>query len=795
MFWSHVVYLLVYVALLGYGIAGAFGALLPEGRLTEPRVPLFGLLGFALSNLGAVKLVMVLAQARPNTFILGATDGGVLGLVVSYSLFAVPYFFLGLTLVSVFTRMRESFDRIYMIDLVGAALGCVLFVLLLEPLGAPRMLFALSAICTVVAWVGLNVVGLRSMGQWWNVICAATFALCGYGLIRPDMMGEMRPSPDKILGHSLNTTVNPDVRVEHTAWNPVGRLDIFRSASSARVFLGFGWSGTASFIMTYDGDAYTEFPVQTDEHWPTEEDRRVFAADKTAPRWMQATPYLWHPNAEVLVVGIGGGGDLRVAQLQSARAIDGVEINHSTIKALTGTEASGAGDRFARASGNIYGRPNTRIHAGDGRSFLMNTTKTWDIIHMTGIDTFLASSNGSFVTAESYLYTVEAMKSFYSHLKSDGIYTCVRWFYRGLPRESFRVFSIALRALQELGVENPPEHLAVTTFGNAQAILFMKHDPFRPEQLVKIAERAREGDQGLLFAPGLRPTLPEGTIFAALADAYQKHKEEAFFAGYPYDVSPVYDDCPYFYQYYKLSRLFEAWIGKQALEGAPQHGYWPYVVLGAVLVQALILVGAFIFVPLLVWRRSGLRVPRATSLVAYFASLGMGYIMIELVFMQKLALLLGDPIHSIVIVLGSMLVFTGAGSFLSGRWPVAPPVSMKRALAVLLGLLLLVLLAGDWIVHSALGQPFWLRVLLAIALCGSVSLALGHFFPLGVRVVTKNSPAFLPWAWGINGGFSVLGSIMTIILGMSIGFTAALATAAFVYAGGVLKLAQAAEAD
>ena len=62
MFWSHVVYLLVYVALLGYGIAGAFGALLPEGRLTEPRVPLFGLLGFALSNLGAVKLVMVLAQ-------------------------------------------------------------------------------------------------------------------------------------------------------------------------------------------------------------------------------------------------------------------------------------------------------------------------------------------------------------------------------------------------------------------------------------------------------------------------------------------------------------------------------------------------------------------------------------------------------------------------------------------------------------------------------------------------------------------------------------------------------------
>jgi len=117
-------------------------------------VPLFGLLGIRASNLGAVKLVMVLAQARPNTFILERRTEASSGWWSATPFSPCPNFFLGLTLVSVFTRMRESFDRIYMIDLVGAALGCVLFVLLLEPLGAPRMLFALSAICTVVAGWG-----------------------------------------------------------------------------------------------------------------------------------------------------------------------------------------------------------------------------------------------------------------------------------------------------------------------------------------------------------------------------------------------------------------------------------------------------------------------------------------------------------------------------------------------------------------------------------------------------------------------------------------------------------------
>src|SRR5262249_44547455 len=314
-----------------------------------------------------------------------------------------------------------------------------------------------------------------------------------------------------------------------------------------------------------------------------------------------------------------------------------------------------------------YLRPNTRIFAGDGRSFLMNTRKTWDIIHMTGIDTFLASSNGSFVMAENYLYTVEAVKSYFAHLSPQGVYTCVRWEFPERPRELLRVCSNALQALRELGVPDPTRHLVVTSFGSGQAMLMMQRSPYTEEQRTAIVDRAAAASEELIFVPGRDASGPTGRIYQTLARGYQNKRERRFLKAYEYDVSPVRDDRPFFYQYYRFSRLLEAARTGEILRATQQHGYWPFIVLAAVFVQGVVLVTLFILVPLLLWRRSGLVVRGAVPLAIYFAALGMAYIMIELALMQKFALLLGDPIYSIMIVLGSMLVFTRAGSFVSGR--------------------------------------------------------------------------------------------------------------------------------
>lgn len=775
MFWSHVVYLLVYVALLGYGVAGAVAAVLPERMIRDPRCALYCLVAFALSNVASFAAVMAFAGFSPSAFLLGNGDGNLAGLVSSYALFSLPYFFLGLGLVSVFTIHREEFSALYMYDLIAAAIGCVLFVLLLEPLGAPRLVCVLSCLGLCLAWLGLSAArALSVVGQAALLTLAAAAA---WLVTQPSQLGDPQPSPNKILAASLQAD-GSDVEFAHTAWNPVGRLDIYRSRTGKPLHLGFGISGPDSHILTYDGDSFTGFRTSSTT-FPSAQDIEHFAA-KRDERWMEATPYLWHAAARTLVIGVGGGADLRVAQLNGAREITGVELNRSTIRAMS--------ELLADRNGNIYNLPNTTIHPGDGRSYLMNTDREWDVIHMTGIDTFLASTNGSFVTAENYLYTVEAVKAYWSHLSPRGVYTCVRWFYPAYPRESIRVFSNVLRALHELGVAKPEEHVLVTTFGAGQALLLLQRSAFTSEQVLAVKQRAAQAAQMIVYAATEQPTTAAGLIFDGLARAYAAREEAAFFAQYPYDVSPVYDDRPYFYQYYKPSRLWSGFWQGQQLEGAPQHGYWPYVVLGMVAAQSLALVLLFIFVPLTKWKRTGLQVPAAARHVTYFASLGLGYMMVELALMQKLALLLGDPIYSIMIVLGAMLTFTGLGSQLSARW--SRPREALRVLLAILSCVLFILTVGlDSVVHAALGQPFWARALLATGVCAAVGLCLGQFFPIGLRQLDQGAQRFIPWAWGINGGFSVLGSIVTIILAMATGFSSVLGLSALVYALGIAVIA------
>jgi spermidine synthase len=805
MFWSHVVYLFVYLALLGYGTAGAIGASMSRERLERPSTTYFNLAAFAVANVASVWLVGRLSARDPQAFTLGAEHQNVWALVGSYALFAVPYFFLGLALISTFARHREAFDTLYAVDLAAAALGAITFVLLLGPLGAPRMVFALSLLAGALALVGFALSAPSPVRRRSAVLAGLpALAVCGWATVEADAILDLRPLPSKLMGTARDPRLNPAFRLWHTSWNPVGRLDVFRVESEAMLDMGTVKLPPHAFSLTYDGDAFTAFP-EIPSTWPTEEDRRLFhdapgqsaalpetrflwhaespnAADgRYSDRYMAATPYLWHPGAEVLVIGTGGGGDVRVALLEGASKIDGVEINRATIDAMTGP--------FAERSGRIFLRPNVRMFAGDGRSFLMHTKDRWDIIHMTGIDTFLAASNGSFVMTENYLYTVEAVKSYFEHLTPRGVYTCVRWEFE-VPRETFRVFANTLQALSELGIKDPARHVIVTTFppGRVQALLMMQRSPFTADQIEVVRQRAEDSGGGIIFAPGRAPTWTVGGFYTDLAASYRSGRPAAFFAAYPFDVSPVRDDRPFFYQYYRFSTLWQAWRQGAVARGTAQHGYWPFVILVAVFVQAIVLIALFIFLPLAVWRGSGLRVQGAPSFAAYFAALGMGYIMIELALMQKFSLLLGDPIYSIMIVLASMLLFTGVGSFLSGRVRLDTRAALMRALLAVLVTLFAMVVGLEPLVYHVLGAPLAVRALIAVLCCAAVCIGLGFFFPLGVRMVDKVSPAFLPWAWGINGGFSVLGSVGTVALALWGGFNTVLAVAAVVYAIGVLTL-------
>jgi hypothetical protein len=227
--------------------------------------------------------------------------------------------------------------------------------------------------------------------------------------------------------------------------------------------------------------------------------------------------------------------------------------------------------------------------------------------------------------------------------------------------------------------------------------------------------------------------------------------------------------------------LWGALAQGRLLTEAPQHGYWPFIVLGVILVEASVLVTLFILGPLWIWKRQGLRSPGAGSYAGYFGCLGLGYIMVELALMQKFALVLGDPIYSLSVVLGGMLLFTGIGSYGSGA---IGQVRQGRVLMLALGVaacLAVLYVASDKIVGALLGRPFIERAAGVVAVLAPLSILLGFFFPLGIRVVERRAQAFVPWAWAINGGFTVIGAVLTVMLALSTGFVSVLAVAGILY--------------
>ncbi len=753
LFWNHIVYLVVYVALLGYAIAGSVSALLPTDVRSSPRLVAASLFAFAVSNVGAVPLLARLASRNEMLFTLDQwAPAAVVG---AYGLLVLPYACLGLALVAIFGANREAFPTLYALDLVAAGAGVVLCVALLEPLGAVRLLGSASVLCLAVAcsWIRVRP----------RELAFATVAVVAVGslLFAADRV-ELRPAKDKILGILTDPRANPGTTIEATRWNIVGRVDVVRADDPRGMTFHGKHLAQGDRIITYDGDASTVLATGT--------------ASGSPPSVWEIAP----PPERVLVIGVGGGKDLELAAELGATSIDGVEVNRTTIDLMRGP--------YARASNDLYTRAGTHVHAGDGRSYAARTTERYDRVIMTGIDSFTASSSGANMMVEDYLYTVEAFQDFLRVLRPGGLLSIRRPSTLEHPTQDIRVVATALRAFADLGVPDGERHVLVPASG----LVWVFRDPVPDAAIAAMLGRLRATGETVLFPARLASRdgpLPYHEAFMSLAEASAAGAERAWLDAYPADVSPVYDDRPFFFQLYRfrdaVTDLFEG------TSEAIGWGSMPYRTLALTLAQAFVMVAGFVLGPLIVWRRSGIRVPRSGALATYFASLGLGYILLELALMQRFAILLGDPALSLSVVLGAMLVGSGVGSLAIGRLAPRREPYLKGALAFLVWWSLLLLMLEPIATRHALAAPLATRVLVVVAACAPLSVVLGTFLPTGVRMIEDEAESFLPWAWGINAGFTVLGSVLAIIVALAAGFSAVLACGAFCYVVGVSTMLRA----
>lgn len=490
-------------------------------------------------------------------------------------------------------------------------------------------------------------------------------------------------------------------------------------------------------------------------------------------------PYLLVQSPEVLAIGLGGGVDALNAILHGARSFVGVEINPMTM--LAGREI------FDGFNGGVLNHPSVEPVVAEGRGFLRSRGSRYDLIEINSVDTLSALSTGAYVISESYLYTADAIADYLAHLKPDGVFAMVvgdvntPW---ESPRHTLRLASIVRRALEERGVREPSRHVIVAASPGVVPLIhtLVRNEPFTDAALEPVDRFV--GEQG--FEYWHRPGRTLETLASQIL-SWAPQRLETFYARHPLNLRPTTDDSPFFFNFYKWRTLL-ADVSSARLDY--QRAYATgQVVLLVMLVQSSLFAALLILLPLVrVPRMGGGTALQRAAWLAYFSALGAGFILLEISFIQRFVLFLGHPTYALTVVLLSLLVFTGIGSWLTDRARDGFTEKLPARLALLVVLVAAYLVVVPRILDALLGAPIAVRVAVAIALLAPLGLVLGGFLPLGVRVVERTNPQLVPWAWAVNGCATVVGTILAVIGGMTWSFTAVAMAACAIYAAGVLAL-------
>ena len=664
--------------------------------------------------------------------------------VLFFFVLSLPFFFSGVAIAVALSRVGEATGTVYFADLFGAGVGSAAIVVLLNrvgPVGVLQLVTALAVAATLL-FSAYSSGSLRPSPRKTLAWLAGAAAVGSLG-IWAVAHAHIPLYPGKAIWHYPGTEgERRGYRLESSRWNAISRVDIVNPAPHGE---------PAEMWVLIDADAFTPIiNVQGPEAtW-------AWVQHQVCSLAFQA----WAQGAKVCVIGSGGGRDVLAALECGAAGVDAVDINPLITEAVLGP--------YAAFSGDLYRDPRVRLLVREGRSYLRTTPNgTYSLIQLSMVDTWAATSAGAYSLCENFLYTVEAFREYLRALKPEGVLTLTRW-HDIPPRETLRLVSLAVEALLEEGAQDPAAHIAVVT-RPPQDTFVCKKSPLSPTDLRLIQDICARQQWHVLYLP----TQPKGN--SRFHQLLRTRDRAAFYAAYLYDVRPTTDDRPFFFQRDQLrtlwTELFHARAGLSVSSGN--------VTLLALLLASAGLSLLFILLPLLVGGRRN-RPPRHPALWAvYFSALGLGFMFVEVALMQKLGLLLGHPTYSISVVLNALLVGAGLGALASNR--IRSPLATTVAVVGLWAALWSGIYIATVVLMRHLDWPLWGRACAAVAALLPVGFVLGLMMPLGLRRVREESPDYAPWAWGVNCVTSVVGSALSLLLAIAVGFTAVLYTALGLY--------------
>ena len=766
--WHHYAYMIISLALLGYGASGTFLALAFKPLLRHFRgafitnVALFG-----LATLGC----FLAAQRIPfNPEELLYDAGQWLNLIGMYLVLSLPFFFAANAIGLALAQYRDRLARVYAADLMGAGLGSLGVVLLLFVLFPMPALQLLSAMGVVAALVAVWETGLRSRAAYLLLACLAITPA-----IIPATWTDLAISPYKDLSQTLRVT---GTRVVQQQSSPLGLISVVESSViPLRNAPGLSLNATSEppeqlglFIDGNGPSAITRIPDDP-------------AGLDYLDQLTSALPYHLSTPASVLVPGAGGGTSVLQALYLGTQHIDAVELNAQIVDLVRDTYGAFAGD--------IYRDPRVQVITAEARGFLARDDRRYDLIQIPILDSFGASSTGLYALSEDYLYTVEALREYLRHLRPGGFLAINRW-VKMPPRDTLKVLATAIDALERSGLEDVAQRLVVIR-GWQTSTLLVKNGTFSPEELAAVRRFCEARSFDLVYLPGMAAgeanrfnLLPAPYLFAGATQLLGSARDD-FLDRYKFNLRPASDDRPYFFHFFRWSTLPEI-IRLYGQGGVPLMDIG-YLVLVATLVQASAASLILILLPLWVYhlqrRPDTRRVGRGRVLV-YFAALGLAFLFIEIAFIQKLILFLHHPLYAVAVALTAFLLFAGLGSAWSQRFQGAGgnrrrPPGIAWPVAAVVALCALYLATLDNVFAELMQLPDVGRVLISILLIAPLAFCMGMPFPLGLAQVGQHAPELMPWAWGINGCASVISTVLATLLAMHYGFTAVVACAGLLY--------------
>ena len=744
----HFAFLAISLALLGFGASGTALTIVPAlaSRDIRPLMAGAGLL-FAVTAIGGLYLTNVLPF---DAYTLLWEPSQLAYLALYYLALAVPFFFAGTIVGACLAKHPAHAGVLYGTNLVGAGFGCLLSVVFPLFVGAAGSVVVAGAI----ALMGAAAMAGRELSRpAWLVPGILAVGVVAAAVVLG--VTDLKLSPYKAVNQALR---HEGASKAWSRWNAFSLVEVIESGSiHAAPGLSFAFQGELppQTALAVDGDNLSPMsavpPEDADftEYLPT------------------SLVYRLTDRPAALVIEPGGGLDVLTALHNGAESVTAVISNPLVVEAVR--------ERFQDHAGGILSRPGVTVVGEGPRSYLHRADERSDVIQVSLADSFRPVLAGAYGVSENYLYTVEAFESYYSRLTPDGFLSVTRW-AQTPPSEGVRVVSVAVEALERLGVESA-EHMAVIR--SLQTItLIVKRSPLDDADIDAVRRFAEGLQYDLVHLPGIEasdvnrfsvhPTPAYHDTVKAILDAGAR---KGLYSGYGHDISPVSDERPFYFHLFRWSQTAEI-LRSLGRTFQPFGGAGFLIVLGS-LVVAVAAAGAFILLPLLfrkdVSNSGGSQAGAIGRLwpFIYFAGLGLGFLWVEIPLLQRFILYLDQPAYAFATVLFGVLVWSGVGSLASDRMR----VSMAVAVSVVVALSVLYAYGLPPVFDATLGLPFVGRLALGVALLAPLGAAMGVPFPRAIRMLGEQAPALVPWAWAVNGSTSVVSAILATVLALSFGFT------------------------